>query len=262
MPYFIDTHTHLFSEQFKNDIDAVITNAVAQNVKKMILPNIDSASLKNMWDLCEKYPQNCFPTVGLHPCHVKADFEKELQIITDFLKEKEKNPLKICAIGEMGTDLHWDKTFWEQQKIAFKYQVQLAKNHNLPIIIHCRESVKETLEMLSELQDGTLKGVFHCFNGSLDTAKSIMELGGFMMGIGGVATYKKSGLDEVLPHIPAEYLILETDSPYLSPVPHRGKRNESSYIPLIAQKLAEFQGVSTEKMQEITTQNAEKLFGI
>lgn len=254
---FTDTHTHLFSSQFKEDIDLVIQSAIIQGVEKMILPNIDHQTIADMLALAEKYPKNCFPTIGLHPCHVKADFEKQLEIIENHLKN---TPNRFCAIGEMGTDLHWDKTFWEQQKIAFKYQANLAKKHNLPIIIHCRESVMETLEMLQELQDGTLRGVFHCFTGSLQTANLIMELGGFMMGIGGVVTYKKSGLDEVIPHIPFEYLVLETDSPYLAPTPHRGKRNESGYIPIIAQKLADLKGVSLQKIKEVTTQNAERLF--
>ncbi len=258
MSYFIDTHTHLFSEQFAYDIDAVVQNALSQGVQKMVLPNIDSETINAMLALSEKYPKNCFPTIGLHPCHVKENFEEELQIVADYLQ---KYP-NFCAIGEMGTDLHWDKTFWEQQKIAFKYQVELAKKYDLPIIIHCRESVNETLEMLSTLQDGTLRGVFHCFTGSTQTAEKIIQLGGFMMGIGGVATYKKSGLDEVLPHIPLEYLVLETDSPYLSPTPYRGKRNESAYIPFIAQKLADFKGISIQKLQEITTRNAERLFRI
>lgn len=251
---FIDTHAHLYDEQFKKDRKNSIQNAINEGVNKFFLPNVDSETIEEMLMLENQYPDNCFALMGLHPCSVKQDFEKELAIVEKYLNQR-----KFVAIGEIGTDLHWDKTFWEQQKEAFTIQIQWAKKYKVPIVIHCRASFQETVELLAPHAGEDLKGVFHCFGGSENSAKTIMELG-FLMGIGGVVTYKKSGLDIVLPNVPLEYLVLETDSPYLAPVPHRGKRNESSYIPIIAQKLAEIKGVTLEEVSKKTTENALRLF--
>ncbi|TAE72660.1 MAG: TatD family deoxyribonuclease [Bacteroidetes bacterium] len=251
---FIDTHAHLYDVQFDKDRKTIVQNAINEGVNKFFLPNINSETIAGMFELEKQYPQNCFALMGLHPCAVKDDFEKELAIIEKNLAQR-----KFVAIGEIGTDLHWDKTFWEQQKEAFSIQIQWAKKYKIPIVIHCRASFQETIELLAPHAGEDLRGVFHCFGGSENSAKTIIDLG-FYMGIGGVVTYKKSGLDSVLIDVPLEYLVLETDSPYLAPVPHRGKRNESSYIPIVAQKLAEIKGVSLEEISKKTTQNALNLF--
>ncbi|TAG05618.1 MAG: TatD family deoxyribonuclease [Cytophagia bacterium] len=251
---FIDTHAHLYDEQFKKDRKNSIQNAINEGVNKFFLPNVDSETIEEMLVLENQYPENCFALMGLHPCSVKQDFEKELDVVEKYLSQR-----KFVAIGEIGTDLHWDKTFWEQQKEAFTIQIQWAKKYKIPIIIHCRASFQETVELLAPHAGEDLKGIFHCFGGSENSAKTIMELG-FLMGIGGVVTYKKSGLDTVLPNVPLEYLVLETDSPYLAPVPYRGKRNESSYIPIIAQKLSDIKGITLEEVSKKTTENALRLF--
>ena len=254
MNYFIDTHAHLYAQQFNQDRHEMIARTVESGVERMYLPNIDHTSIEGMLALEEKYPQNCFATMGLHPCSVGKDFEKELYEIESWLSKR-----TFAAIGEMGTDLHWDKTYFEQQKEAFRIQVGWAKAYNLPLIIHCRKSTYETIALLKELQDGTLRGIFHCFGGSVEEAQEIIKLG-FLMGIGGVVTYKNSGLNKVLPHIDLQHLVLETDAPYLTPEPHRGKRNESSYIPIIAQQVASIKQISLEEVREKTTQNALNLF--
>jgi len=253
--YFIDTHAHLYADQFKHDREDIITRALDKNVTRMYLPNIDHTSIDGMLELEEKYPAHCFATMGLHPCSVGKDFEKDLYEIEAWLTKR-----SFAAIGEMGTDLHWDDTYFEQQKEAFKIQAAWAKKYSLPLLIHCRKSTQETIALLKELQDGKLTGVFHCFGGSLEEAKEIIKLG-FLMGIGGVVTYKNSGLNKVLPQIDLQHLVLETDAPYLSPEPHRGKRNESSYIPIIAQKIADIKEISIEIVKKQTTENALKLFG-
>ncbi|MFN3316847.1 MAG: TatD family hydrolase [Raineya sp.] len=252
---FIDTHAHLYLPDFAKDAQEIIARAEENNVKYIYLPNIDHQSIDAMleWEL--KFP-NCMATMGLHPCSVKKDFEKELYIVEDWLKRR-----KFVAIGEMGTDLYWDTTFFEQQKEAFRIQANWAKEYSLPLIIHCRNSIDETIELVEELQskEKPLFGIFHCFSGSLEQAQKIIDLG-FYLGIGGVVTFKKSGLDEVLKHLSLENLVLETDSPYLAPTPHRGKRNESSYIPLIAEKIASMYQVSIEKVAQHTTENTKKIF--
>jgi len=254
--YFVDTHTHLYSSKFDSDRDEMINRTLSENVKKLCLPNIDSESIEGMLALEEKYPDNCFPMMGLHPCSVKEDFEKELYIVEEWLSKR-----KFVAVGEMGTDLYWDKTFFPQQQEAFRVQVNLAKKYDLPIVIHCRDSFRETIELLEPLKDEKLRGIFHCFTGTIAEAEEAIQMG-FLLGIGGVLTFKKSGLDAALALIDLKHLVLETDSPYLSPTPHRGKRNESSYIPLIAQKLAEVKQCSVEEIAKQTTQNAEQLFGL
>ena len=214
------------------------------------MPNVDHASIDRMMEVELKHPKRCFSMMGLHPCSVKKDFDRELYLVEQWLTKR-----KFAAIGEMGTDLHWDKTFWEQQKEAFNIQVNWAKQYDLPLVIHSRESIDETIELLEPHLDGKLTGIFHCFSGSLEQAKKIIAMG-FYLGIGGVATFKNGGLDKVLPEIDIEHLVLETDSPYLAPVPHRGKRNESSYITLVAQKISELKKISLEELTETTTTNA------
>ena len=196
----------------------------------------------------------CVATMGLHPCYVKKDFQRELYLVEEWLSKR-----KFAAVGEIGTDLYWDKTFWEQQQEAFTIQVNWAKQYNLPIIIHCRESIDETIALVEKLADGKLKGIFHCFSGNAAQAHRITKLG-FLLGIGGVATFKNGGLDKVLPEVSLEHLVLETDSPYLAPVPYRGKRNEPSYIPLIAHKLADIKKISVDEIKTVTTRNALTLF--
>lgn len=254
--YFVDSHTHLYARQLKNDLEEVIQRAIDAGVRKMYLPNIDSESIEPMLELEAKYPEHCFPMMGLHPCSVKEDFEKELYQVEEWLGKR-----KFAAVGEMGTDLYWDKTHFEQQKEAFRIQVELAKKHQLPIVIHCRNSFNETIELLTPLKDGHLKGIFHCFTGTMKDALKVVELD-FLMGIGGVVTFKNGGLDKILPEIDLKQLVLETDSPYLAPVPFRGKRNETSYLPLVAEKIAEIKNISLNEVALKTSQNAEELFSV
>lgn len=254
MSYWIDTHAHIYSDEFDQDRADAIRRAEENNVKRIYMPNVDHASIDAMLEAELRYPDMCIPMMGLHPCSVKKDFERELYLVEDWLAKR-----KFCAVGEIGTDLYWDKSFWEQQKEAFTIQVGWAKKYNLPIIIHCRESIDQTIELVEQLQDGKLTGIFHCFSGSVEQAQKIAKLN-FYVGIGGVATFKNGGLDKVLPEVSLDHIVLETDSPYLAPVPHRGKRNEPSYIPMIAQKIHEFKKVSIEEIEEKTTSNALKLF--
>jgi TatD DNase family protein len=252
--FWIDTHSHIFAEEFKPDRDEVLHRATTNNVQRIVMPNVDRETIDAMMDTEARFKGQCFATMGLHPCSVKKDFQRELYIVEDWLSKR-----TFTALGEMGTDLYWDKTFWEQQKEAFTIQANWAKRYRLPLIIHCRESIDETITLVEGLQDGKLTGVFHCFGGSAEQAARIVKLN-FYVGIGGVSTFKKSGLDQVLPEIPADRVVLETDSPYLAPVPHRGKRNESAYIPLIGKRVAEIRNVSPERVMEETTQNALRLF--
>ncbi len=255
---FIDTHTHLFLNQFDKDIDLVINNAIASGINKMFLPNISSETTNSMMELCRKYPENCFAMMGLHPCDVKKEsIDKELLHVEQML---EKN--KFIAVGEIGLDLYWDKTTLNIQKEAFETQIKLAKKHQLPIVIHVRESFNEAIEIVEKLNDDSLSGVFHCFTGDVGDAKRITDLENFYFGIGGVLTFKNSGLENTIKEIDIEYLILETDSPYLTPAPFRGKRNESKYIRNIAEKLAEVKGISLNEIAEVTSKNANNLFNI
>jgi len=253
---FIDTHTHLFSDKFDQDIDHVITRAIDQDVLKMFLPNIDSSTTEAMKALAAKYPDHCYPMIGLHPCSVKENFKSELDHI-----EKELADTKYYGIGETGIDLHWDTTFKAEQIEAFRYQIDLAKMHDLPIVIHSRDCLDLTIDIITELQDGNLKGIFHCFNGNIDQCQKIQDVG-FMMGLGGVVTYKGAKLSEVVAYMSSEHLLLETDAPYLAPTPHRGKRNESAFIIHIAEKIAEYRACTLAEIQNISTNNAKKLFAI
>lgn len=252
-----DTHTHLYSDQFNNDRDVVIQECFNEEITRLFLPNIDSDSVESMLALTAKYPDNCFPMIGLHPCSVNKDWKKEIERFEKLLEEH-----TFFAIGEIGIDLYWDKTYIEEQKDAFKYQIHLAKRHHLPIVIHARESFKELFEILDELNDSTLTGIFHCFTGNLEQANHIIRYGGFKLGIGGVITFKNAGLDQVIAQINMEHLVLETDSPYLAPQPYRGKRNESSYLKIIAYKLAEIKGITIEEVARITTLNSQQIFNV
>ena len=253
----IDTHTHLFSEAFIEDRTEIIERAIASGVSTLLLPNIDADSIGPMHDLCQQYPKNCFPMMGLHPGSVKEDWEQQLEIIRKWLFSE-----KYIAVGEIGMDLYWDKTFQKEQEEVFRRQIQWAKELKLPIVIHARDAFDEIFHVVDELHDTALTGVFHCFTGSLEQAMKIKDYGTFKIGLGGVLTFKKSGLDEVVKDIPMELLVLETDSPYLAPSPHRGKRNESSYLTLIADKLSEVKQMRLEEIAEITTKNARELFNL
>ena len=255
--HLIDTHTHLFAKQFDNDRSEVIQRALVKGVKQMLLPNINSSSIQPMLNLCAEFPNNCFPMIGLHPCDIKKNYLEELVIIEEWLQKE-----KFVAVGEIGIDLHWDKNTLSIQEDAFRKQVELAKKYKLPIAIHVRDSFDEVLGIIDELNDDNLSGVFHCFTGNEAQANHIINYGGFKLGIGGVVTFKNSNLDKTLSTISIEYLILETDSPYLAPAPLRGKRNESSYVVLIAEKLAEIYGKSLEEIAFITTKNTKELFKI
>jgi TatD DNase family protein len=254
MNFWIDTHAHIYAEEFKADQADMLEKCWEQGIGKIYMPNVDHRSIDSMLEIELRYPEKCLAMMGLHPCSVKKDFERELYLVETWLSKR-----KFLAVGEIGTDLYWDQTFWEQQKEAFNIQVGWAKKYNLPIVIHCRESIDQTIELVEQLQDGTLTGVFHCFSGNVEQANRIIKLN-FSLGIGGVATFKNGGMDKVLPEISLDHLVLETDSPYLAPVPYRGKRNEPSYIPLVADKIAALKNEKIEVVQTVTTGNALKLF--
>lgn len=254
---FIDTHTHLFLEEFNKDRDLVIESAIAKGVNQFFLPNIDSSSIDDLINLSTKYPDNCFPMMGLHPTSVKENFEEELDLVEKYLDEE-----KFYGIGETGIDLYWDKTFIEEQESAFRYQIKLAKKYKLPIIIHVRDSFNEVFKIVDELNDDSLTGIFHCFSGDYNQAEKIIGYKGFKLGIGGVITFKNSNLGEVISKIDLQHIVLETDAPFLAPVPKRGRRNESAYLIYIAQKIAELHNISIETIAEISTKNARQLFKI
>jgi TatD DNase family protein len=252
----VDTHTHLYLDEYKNDIQEVINSALQNSIDYFFLPNIDSTTIDKMNALCRDYPGKMFPMIGLHPTSVKDDYMQELSIVRHELLSN-----KYYGIGEIGVDLHWDKSFHKEQEFVLRYQLELAKEFNLPVAIHTRSSFEEAIDIVREVKDDNLKGVFHCFGGSYQQAIDIIDMG-FLLGIGGVVTFKNSGLDKVIDHIGLEHIILESDSPYLTPSPYRGMRNESAYLTLIAEKIAELKGVSIEEVARITTQNALELFKI
>lgn len=252
---FTDTHTHLYDEQLATDETEMIQRALDTGVNKMYMPNCDSTTINGMMRIAEKYPENCFPMMGLHPCYVKENYKDELNTVT-----KQLATGKFSAVGEIGLDYYWDLAYKAQQIEAFEQQIDWALQKNLPIVIHSRESLQDCIDIVRQKQNGALQGIFHCFGGSLEEALQIIELG-FYIGIGGVVTFKNSNLPEVLQHVDLSHIVLETDAPYLAPTPYRGKRNESSYIPIIAQKLAEIKQVSVEEVALATTINADKIFG-
>jgi TatD DNase family protein len=251
----IDTHSHLYSEEFDADRDEMIARAQAAGVEHIILPNVDIYSLPDMLALKSQYPNYCHAAIGLHPTYVKEDYQAQLTMIRAELQWG-----SYVAVGEVGIDLYWDKTFYPQQVKAFQQQVQWSLDFNLPLIIHVRNSFRETMEALEPFKNKGLRGVFHSFIGTVEEAKEILQFGGFKLGINGIVTFKNSGLADVLTKIALKHLLLETDAPYLTPTPHRGKRNESAYVSLITDKLAEIYQLSPQEIDCITTENALALF--
>jgi TatD DNase family protein len=251
-----DTHTHIYYETDLEKQKKQLNRCLENNISRLFLPNVDSKSIPMVLGLAQNYPQNCFPMMGLHPCDVKEDYQQELSLIADAIASN-----KIYAIGEIGIDLYWDQSFLRQQQDAFTLQIEQAKSLDLPIVIHCREAFDEVFEILGQQKDDKLRGIFHCFTGDLQQAHRAIDLG-FYLGIGGVVTYKKAGLDKVVEQLDLSHLVLETDAPYLAPSPHRGKPNESSYLIHIAQKVADLKQCSLAEVAEITTLNSHKVFGI
>jgi len=249
-----DTHAHVYASQFEADRTEMLARAGEAGIGKIYMPNIDVESIETMLKVESQNPGLCIPMMGLHPCSVKADVEKQLYVIESWLKKR-----PFAAVGEMGTDLYWDKTFWAQQQEAFRIQAGWAKALGLPLVIHCRESIDETLALLAPFASNGFTGIFHCFTGNEVQARQVIELG-FYIGVGGVATFKNGGLDSVLPRLPKERIVLETDSPYLAPVPHRGKRNEPAYLALVATRVANLLNIPESELMEITSRNAEVVF--
>ena len=251
----IDTHCHLYLEEFKEDIDLVIESARAIGVNKFYLPAINSEVIDDMMALETRFPNECIAMMGLHPCYVKENYREELELVESWLNKR-----PFVAVGEIGLDFYWDKTFVNEQQEAFTVQMQWALDKKLPIVIHTRNAMQETIEAVKPFAAKGLSGIFHCFSGSKESAEQIVKMG-FFLGIGGVITYKNAGLPQALEGISLENLVLETDSPYLTPVPFRGKRNESSYLVYIIDKLAKAKNLSSEEVAVITTANAQKIFG-
>jgi len=252
---FVDSHSHIYSEEFSTDRTEVITSAVKAGVSKIILPNIDSSTIKSMLDLADSDPRLFIPLIGLHPTSVKEDFRKELQIMEYWFDKR-----KFSGIGEIGIDLYWDKTFISEQIEAFRIQIGWAKKMKIPIVIHVRDSFQEVFEVIQQEKAESLTGVFHSFTGNAEQAAQVIDLG-FKIGIGGIVTFKNSGLDVTVQQIDLQHILLETDSPWLAPVPHRGRRNESAFITAVASKIALLHETSIEEVARITTQNAQQLFG-
>ncbi|RPH28641.1 MAG: TatD family deoxyribonuclease [Bacteroidales bacterium] len=254
---FVDSHSHIFDKDFDLDRAKVIENAAALGVKYHILPNIDSTYSDRVLETSKTFEGICFPLIGLHPTSVSSSYEEELAHVEHMLQTT-----KYYGIGEIGIDLYWDKTYFEQQKIAFRYQLKLAKALNLPVVIHSRNSFDEIFEIVDQENDSTLRGVFHAFTGTIEQYQHIVDYGGFKIGIGGIVTYKNSGLDKVVANMDISQILLETDSPYLTPVPKRGQRNESQYLIYVAHKIFEVLGIPIEEVARITTKNTLELFNI
>ena len=254
---YVDSHTHIYLKDFDEDRKGIISECLNNGVNKLLLPNIDKSSIADVIKICEVYKDICYPMVGLHPCYVKDSYEDDL----DFLKPIIRS-IKPIAVGEIGIDLYWDKSNLEIQRKAFIAQINWAKEFKLPIVIHARDSYDEIFEVLDQVNDENLNGVFHCFSSSLKDADRILNYGGFKLGIGGVVTFKNSGLDKVVKNIDIKNIVLETDSPYLTPTPFRGTRNKSSYIPIIANKLSDIYEISCEEIGNITSKNAKEIFNI
>lgn len=252
----VDSHAHLYLEEFSSDITQVLERAAAAGVKNILLPNIDSNTVEAMLLLESTRPEQCHAMMGLHPCSVRENVEKELMEVENWLGKR-----SFAAVGEIGLDFHWDLTYREQQVLAFEKQIDWAKQYQVPVSIHSRDATRDCIKIVKRKQDGSLKGVFHCFSGTLSEAKEIIGLG-FYLGIGGVVTFKNSGLDQMLKELDMAYIVLETDSPYLAPVPHRGKRNESSFLGLVAEKIAFIKGLQIEEIASITSDNAGRLFNL
>ena len=250
-----DTHTHLYASEFDQDRKSLIESALEAGVTKFFMPNIDSSSVEGMLKLRSEFPDNCFPMMGLHPCSVRSDFMEQLSIAEENFSRD-----KFFAVGEIGLDLYWDKTFFEEQKEAFNIQCKWAVEKDLPIVIHTRNSFHETVELIEAMKEKP-RGIFHCFSGGIEDARKAISLG-FYLGIGGVLTFKNSGLDAAVGQLDLKYLVLETDAPYLAPAPFRGKRNEPVYLKLVAEKISNIKGISLDEVAKITTENAKNIFGI
>lgn len=254
---YIDTHTHLYTEEFNEDRDAMIQRAIDSGVTKIFLPNISKDTIDGLEQLVNDYPGTCYPMMGIHPSDVVKDWETQLTEIKTHYKKG-----RHIAIGEIGIDLYWDKSLREEQISAFRAQVQWAKEERLPVSIHCRDAFDEILAVLDDENDENMTGILHCFTGTEEQAKHIINYGGFKLGIGGIVTFKNAGLDKTLENIDLQHLVLETDSPYLAPAPNRGKRNESAFLPLVAKRLSNIYGISETEVGEVTTKNALEIFKI
>jgi len=254
--HFIDTHAHVYAAELTTDIELVIKNSISAGVEKILMPAIDSATLDAMLQVEQQFPDHCIAMMGLHPCYVKENFKVELKLVEEWIAKR-----KFIAIGEIGLDFYWDKTFTKEQHFVFETQMQWALDLHLPIAIHTRNAMGETIEAVKPFAKKGLRGVFHCFSGSKESAEQIIGMG-FHLGLGGVLTYKNAGVAEAIKEIPMEFLVLETDAPYLAPVPYRGKTNEPAYMLEVAKKLAEIKSLPLHEIAAITTSNAEKLFGL
>ena len=252
-----DSHAHLYAEEFNADRKSVMQHAINNGVKYFFLPNIDEDSIAPMLQMEKDYPEKCFPMMGLHPCSVKENVVEQLNLIESWLRKK-----IFIGVGETGLDYYWDITFKKEQIFSFEKHIAWAIEYKLPLIIHTRNSFEDTFNLVQKHHCKELKGIFHCFSGTAEDAEKIMSLETFKMGIGGVVTFKNSGLDKVVEQIPLDYLVLETDAPYLAPVPHRGKRNEPAFLEQIAFKLAQIKNIDVQTLSEITTQNTLQLFNI
>lgn len=252
----IDTHAHLYATQFDEDRDEMIQRAFDNNIQHLFLPNIDEASIDGMLALEKQYPDNCHAMMGLHPCSVAANYKQVLAKMEEWFTKR-----PFCAVGEIGLDYYWSKEFVAEQKDAFRIQCRWAKELDIPIVIHARDSLDDLIEIVAEEKTANFRGIFHCFGGSIEQANKIIDLG-FLMGLGGVLTFKKANLGAIVEQIDLKHLVLETDAPYLTPTPYRGKRNESAYIQIIAEKLAEVKGISLDEVAQTTSKNALDLFGV
>lgn len=249
----VDSHAHIYLEHFKKDLAQCLERASEGGVSRIYMPNIDVESIDAMMEVEHRYP-HIYAMMGLHPCSVDKSFEKKLYVMEDWYTKRD-----FVAVGEIGTDLYWDSTYWAEQKEALRIQLHWASEHEIPAVLHCRESIRETIDLVASLSLPKLHGVFHCFTGTVEEAKEIIELG-FKLGFGGVSTFKNGGLDTVIPEISLDDMLLETDAPYLAPVPHRGKRNEPCYLPLICKRIAELKEVDEEQVASVTTKNANAMF--
>ena len=252
----IDTHSHIYLPEFRDDLDQMLRRAENEVVKLILMPAIDNETQFAMLGMEDHYPGKCLSMMGLHPCSVKEGYKQELKIVEEYLEKR-----RFVAVGETGLDFYWDRTFTKEQYESFQTQIELAKQYDIPVVIHSRNSIDECIKVVRENQQGNLKGVFHCFSGNEKQAKEIIDLG-FYLGIGGVVTFKNSGLDKVMADIDMKNVVLETDAPYLAPVPFRGKRNECSYIKYVVEKIAEIKNIAKEEVASITTKNAKELFHI
>ncbi|HEX3168835.1 MAG TPA: TatD family hydrolase [Chitinophagaceae bacterium] len=252
----IDTHSHIYLPEFRDDLDQMLTRAENEAINLILMPAIDNETHQSMLEIEAQYPGKSLSMMGLHPCSVKEGYKQELKIVEEYLEKR-----RFVAVGETGLDFYWDRTFTKEQYASFQIQIELAKQYNIPVVIHSRNSIDDCIKVIRENQQGNLKGVFHCFSGNEQQAKEIIALG-FYLGIGGVVTFKNSGLDKVMVDIDIKNIVLETDAPYLAPVPFRGKRNECSYLRYVVEKLAQIKNIAKEEVAKMTTKNAKELFSI